>query len=551
MSDKPLLYSYVRFSTPEQAKGHSLKRQLTYAKNVADERGLVLDEALSMKDLGLSAYHGTNITKGAFGVFLKAIDQGRIPSGSILLIESLDRLSRRGVTECSGIVTQIINAGITVITAIDNKEYNKQLIDSNPFELFAMLMIFIRANEESETKSKRVRDVLKQQCDDWVAGKRGFRVKCGKAPNWVSWDVSNEKFIFKVREKQIILKKIELYQKGYGGMKIAELINEEFGAGTVHHTGANVYKEVKRYSLVGKLEVEIGHQKYLLTDYYPKLLEDLEFESLHNDSIKRGAIKYSQKFVGILSGIDVFKCGECGRSVSSHVTYRRKKAEDVPSGHKRYGCVEARRNNNCTMKTTIQVDVIEQAVVLFCQDKVNLRRLLLGEHDKVKLRSNESQLSSQLENINIKINRLANALADAEEDNPLTVIKLINQLEAEAKALESKIEENKRRQTKVDNSFRDVVSDRWLALTQNLTDLDSEMRLALRPLVKDTFKSITLQTGINKNQAFSRVDDLITNELIGHRDANSSDLTMEFHNGKKRVLRLNSKSGQILRGFDL
>ena len=120
MSEKPLLFSYVRFSTQEQAKGHSLKRQLDYANKVAKERGLLLDESLTMRDLGLSAYHGNNIKKGAFGVFLKAIEDGNIPSGSVLLIESLDRMSRRKVSECASIVTQIINAGITVITAIDN-----------------------------------------------------------------------------------------------------------------------------------------------------------------------------------------------------------------------------------------------------------------------------------------------------------------------------------------------------------------------------------------------------------------------------------------------
>lgn len=551
MSQKPMLYSYVRFSTQEQAKGHSLKRQLTYANKVAEERGLLLDESLTMSDLGLSAYHGANIKKGAFGVFLKAVEEGKIPSGSILLIESLDRLSRRKVTECASIVTQIINAGITVITAIDNKEYNTQLIDKNPFELFAMLMIFIRANEESETKSKRVRDVLKQQCDDWYSGKRGFRIKCGKAPNWVSWDDSQNKFVFKDREKQVMLKKIELYRKNYGGMKIAELINEEFGVGTVHHTGANVYKEVKRFSLVGKLEVEVGKQKYLLMDYYPRLLEDVEFDSLLNDSAKRGAIKHSQKFVGILGGIGVFKCGSCGKSVNSHVTYRRKKAENVPSGHKRYGCVEARRNNNCTMKTTVKLDVIEQAVVKFCQDQVNLRRLLLGERDTEKMSDKAAKLRSELEDINSKINRLTSALAEANESSPIAVINMINNLESESNELEQKIEENKKKQSKIDNTFRDEVSDRWLALTENLVDLDNEGRLALRPLVRDTFKSLTLQSDVNENQELSGLDSLIANELMGNRNSSYFDLTMEFHNGKKRLLRIDKQTGELLKGFDI
>ena len=78
MSTKPLLYSYIRFSTIEQAKGQSLNRQMSYAKEVARQKGLELDDSLTMKDLGLSAFHKTNITKGALGLFLDAVKQGNI-----------------------------------------------------------------------------------------------------------------------------------------------------------------------------------------------------------------------------------------------------------------------------------------------------------------------------------------------------------------------------------------------------------------------------------------------------------------------------------------
>ena len=71
MSSKPLLYSYIRFSTIEQAKGHSLNRQMSFARDVAREKGLELDDSLTMRDMGLSAYHKTNITRGALGLFLR------------------------------------------------------------------------------------------------------------------------------------------------------------------------------------------------------------------------------------------------------------------------------------------------------------------------------------------------------------------------------------------------------------------------------------------------------------------------------------------------
>ncbi len=43
----------------------------------------------------MSGYTGANIETGSFGRFLEAVRNGEIPKGSYLLVESLDRLSRR------------------------------------------------------------------------------------------------------------------------------------------------------------------------------------------------------------------------------------------------------------------------------------------------------------------------------------------------------------------------------------------------------------------------------------------------------------------------
>ncbi|MGA2935987.1 MAG: recombinase family protein, partial [Syntrophobacteraceae bacterium] len=96
----PKAYSYIRFSTPDQLNGDSLRRQLDLSKRYAAQHGLVLDENLNLQDLGLSAYHGEH-REGALGRFLELVKGSRISEGSVLLVESLDRLSRevkRGVT---------------------------------------------------------------------------------------------------------------------------------------------------------------------------------------------------------------------------------------------------------------------------------------------------------------------------------------------------------------------------------------------------------------------------------------------------------------------
>jgi DNA invertase Pin-like site-specific DNA recombinase len=103
----PLVYSYLRFSDPRQAAGSSADRQLEYAQRWAAERGLVLDELLSLRDEGLSGYHQRHVTHGALGVFLRAVEDGRIEAGSVLVVEGLDRLSRAEPLKAQAQLTQI------------------------------------------------------------------------------------------------------------------------------------------------------------------------------------------------------------------------------------------------------------------------------------------------------------------------------------------------------------------------------------------------------------------------------------------------------------
>lgn len=86
--------SYARFSSARQVEGNSLRRQIENAEKYAAENGLIIDRSLSFTDLGISAYDRSNISKGALGLFLRAVEDGKVPIGATLIIESFDRLSR-------------------------------------------------------------------------------------------------------------------------------------------------------------------------------------------------------------------------------------------------------------------------------------------------------------------------------------------------------------------------------------------------------------------------------------------------------------------------
>jgi hypothetical protein len=102
-----IAFSYLRFSTPEQASGDSRRRQLAMAEKFAADHHLKLDRQLSFRDLGVSAFRGENAKEGALRAFLEAIEHNLVPKGSFLLVESLDRLSRNQILSAQSLFLRL------------------------------------------------------------------------------------------------------------------------------------------------------------------------------------------------------------------------------------------------------------------------------------------------------------------------------------------------------------------------------------------------------------------------------------------------------------
>ena len=155
MDIKPKAYSYIRFSTPEQGKGDTLRRQESEAEKYAEEHGLTLDESQKFKDLGKSGYKGFNRIHGALKEFIDLVEQGKIPKGSVLIVEHLDRLSREKVSDALTLFMNLIQKGIKIVTLQDNMEYDKKSIDKNSLQLLISITLMSAAHDESSKKIKR------------------------------------------------------------------------------------------------------------------------------------------------------------------------------------------------------------------------------------------------------------------------------------------------------------------------------------------------------------------------------------------------------------
>jgi DNA invertase Pin-like site-specific DNA recombinase len=177
-----LAYSYIRFSTPEQERGDSFRRQSDKATAWAEKNNYRIVDTIY--DRGISGYRGTNVLKGRLGAFLALVEAGEVAPGSVLIFESLDRFSRNTVREVLPDFLNLINAGIGVVTLTDERLYTKESLDADNLQLLVSLIVMTRAHEESQTKGKRVAEA-------WAEKRKQARAQPGikltdRIPLWLT-----------------------------------------------------------------------------------------------------------------------------------------------------------------------------------------------------------------------------------------------------------------------------------------------------------------------------------------------------------------------------
>lgn len=194
-------YSYVRFSSRKQAKGDSLRRQTAEKRTtLCDQHGWLLDGS-TYQDLGVSAFRGKNRTTGNLALFLAAIESGKVKPGSILIVESLDRLSRDDVDEALKMFLAIIQAGVSIATLDPERIYDRAAI-KNPVALLEPLFIFARANEESARKSTLSVEAWSQR-----RKKLDTEKATAKCPSWLELSLDRKTFV-PIPEKVAVVKRM-------------------------------------------------------------------------------------------------------------------------------------------------------------------------------------------------------------------------------------------------------------------------------------------------------------------------------------------------------
>lgn len=200
------------------------------AEKYAADHNLRLDSSLSFRDLGVSAYRGRNAKEGALRAFLEAIEHNLVPPGSFLLIESLDRLSRDRILAAQALFMQIIQADISIVTLSDQRCYSRKSLNENPFDLIISLVSMMRANEESEIKSRRIRASFAVKRSQLA--EKPWSARC---PGWLRLNKATGKFEVIEERADIIREIFRDVLAGVGHETIARNLNERrvplFGQG--------------------------------------------------------------------------------------------------------------------------------------------------------------------------------------------------------------------------------------------------------------------------------------------------------------------------------
>ncbi|MCY1222425.1 Recombinase [compost metagenome] len=202
-------------------KGDSKRRQTDLATLYAHRHGLDLDSS-SFQDLGVSAFKGDNAATGALRQFRNAVEEGLIPRGSFLLVESLDRLTRDHIVAAQSLFMAIIAAGVSVVTIQPGAErlYSVESLKASPTDLIIAIVEMMRAHGESAAKASRLKEAWKAK-----RANLGTRALTNIAPAWLTPRPSRDGFDLVEDRAEIVRNIFRDYLAGVGKESIAEALN--------------------------------------------------------------------------------------------------------------------------------------------------------------------------------------------------------------------------------------------------------------------------------------------------------------------------------------
>jgi DNA invertase Pin-like site-specific DNA recombinase len=223
------------------------------------------------------------VTRFRLNEFLKLVDNGTVPKGSVLIVESMDRLDRRQILPCLESFFGIIRRGVSVGCVSQNKIFDEDSINNNPMELMLVLVEYSRAGNENLMKSTRAKGIITSRIEQ---AKKGEKVYFGvNGPTWVK-GVKVGKFILNDDKVKLVKEIFSRYLAGHSCTRIANELNED-KIPTLKRRGAmwnmsTILTLLKNRNVLGWCKIEqkemkdgqsIAVNSFEMDNYYPQIID--------------------------------------------------------------------------------------------------------------------------------------------------------------------------------------------------------------------------------------------------------------------------------------
>jgi len=426
--------------------GDSLRRQNELIDKYTKEKKLELDSEFRYTDMGISAFRGENIREGMLGKFLECIRDGMVAPDSVLLVESLDRITRMKTREALPLFLDIINAGVTIVTLIDGREHSAASLDKDgDMMLYGSLMVLSRAHEESKTKSERLKRAWEQKRKDIST-----KFYTNRVPSWVK--VSEKQKFETIPEKAKIIKRMfKLLLDGDYADGIAKLFHKEeipIVGGAKVWSHSFVFQTLRNPAVTGEFTPhKIVDGKRVpaspsIPDFYPEVISKDVFNRTQSILDSRSRKKKGGRISA--GGSHLFRkvlyCGYCGEPV-----YRTTKGRYYKGELRRtLVCRRAKEGTGC-FYIAWEYKEFEEA---FLTAATELRQTLSGKYDGKPLRKELNKLNGEKMQIDKKLSNLV-SIVEAEgagkENSPKIFFARISEHENRLEEIEKEIQATENR----------------------------------------------------------------------------------------------------------
>lgn len=506
------VHSYKRFSDKQQEDGDSERRQDDGAVKFCEKHGYRLSD-LSFWDKGKSAFSGSK--QKLLQEFLRIMhaNDGRVKSGDILLVEAVDRLSRKGIRQTQILVNSILIAGIDIAILFPTEKLYRANDDNDIGGAIELAAFAFQAHAYSKLLSDRLKSFHAQERRRAYADKTP--INSGPTPAWI--ERKNGVFHVIPESKETILYILRRMIEGAGGHTLCKELNARFKP----LGKSRKWNETYIRQLIIDRRILGDFQPHTINDdgkrvptadppiigYYPSLTDEDTFlqasAARENRRIERGP---SGDFVNLFTGTIIHAVDNCPMNL---YTYQQRRADGRRVIFRRLKSQNAMDNLPDASTETVDLPAFEQVVLRHLRE-LDTSIFNDGQSTATELRAAEF-------NINKKQARLAELQHKVTDDsqNLNVLLPAMRTLDEDIHTLQTQVDHLKTRTLNLSATSLDTL--KLLADLDNTPDNRQKLREAIKRVVK---RIIILPVKLGKMR----------------RSPVGCHIEIEFHSGARRSL---------------